>query len=137
MLYSAGTGYALRSLAAFPEDGSFILSKDLARKLGLPGPYLAKVLKALTREGVLKSLRGPRGGYRLAREAHLITVSEVVGILNHVEAMSACLMGCLTCGCHDQACILRSAWGEAKNSLDKTLAMVTIRDLQRCTPASP
>ncbi len=74
MTYSTGTGYALRSLAAMPEDGRYALSKDLARTLGLPGPYLGKVLKALAREGLLGSLRGPHGGYRLARAAQFITV---------------------------------------------------------------
>lgn len=132
MLYSVGTGYALRSLAAMPEDGTYVLSKDLASKLNLPGPYLAKVLKALTREGVLKSLRGPRGGYQLARAAQLITVSEVVSILNHAETMSACLTGCSACGCRDHACALRTAWGHAKDSLAQDLALITIRDLRDC-----
>ena len=132
MMYSTGTGYALRSLAAMPGDGSYILSKDLARTLGLPGPYLGKVLKALAREGLLDSLRGPHGGYRLARAAQLITVSEVVGILNHVKSVSACWMGCVTCTSRDGFCMLQAAWSEAETRMGQLMSRVTIRDLQIC-----
>ena len=97
MLFSTATGYALRALAAMPEDGSYSLAKDLASNLGLPGPYLAKILQTLAQEGMLTSVRGPRGGFRLARPAHRITVGEVVGVLDGMDAMSGCVMGFINC----------------------------------------
>jgi Rrf2 family protein len=130
MLFSTATGYALRALAAMPEDGSYSLAKDLAQHLGLPGPYLAKILQTLAQEGVLTSVRGPRGGFRLARPAHRITVGEVVGVLDGMEAMTGCVMGFINCDGKQKPCPLHEAWCQVKNHLEETLAMVTIRDLQ-------
>jgi Rrf2 family transcriptional regulator, iron-sulfur cluster assembly transcription factor len=130
MLFSTATGYALRALAAMPEDGSYSLAKDLAAHLGLPGPYLAKILQTLAQEGILNSVRGPRGGFRLARPAHKIPVGEVVGVLDGMEAMAGCVMGFINCDGRDKPCPLHAAWCEVKNHLESTLNQVTIHDLQ-------
>jgi Rrf2 family protein len=130
MLFSTATGYALRALAALPEDGSYSLAKDLASQLDLPGPYLAKILQSLAQEGMLQSVRGPRGGFRLTRPAHRITVGEVVRVLDGMEAINGCVMGFATCMGHDRPCPLHDAWSEVKAHLDQTMSQVTIRDLQ-------
>ena len=130
MLFSTATGYALRALAAMPEDGSYSLAKDLASKLGLPGPYLAKILQALAQEGMLNSVRGPRGGFRLARPAHHITIGDVIGVLDGMETMSGCVMGFVNCQGREKPCPLHAAWTEVKDYLEQTMATVTIRDLQ-------
>ena len=137
MMYSTGTGYALRFLAAMSEDGCYTHSKDLALRLGLPWPYLLKVLKPLARGGVLDSVRGRHGGYRLAREARLITVNEVVGLLNHVEVESACWMGCIPCSKPEHLCPLLGSWLDARTKLNRIMSMVTIRDLQGCFRPGP
>lgn len=59
-------------------DGSALPGRRLAEFYGLPEPYLAKVLKALTSAGVLTAVSGPRGGYRLGRAADQITVLDLV-----------------------------------------------------------
>jgi Rrf2 family transcriptional regulator, iron-sulfur cluster assembly transcription factor len=130
MLFSTATGYALRALAALPEDGSYSLAKDLASNLGLPGPYLAKILQTLAQEGMLNSVRGPRGGFRLSRPAHRITVGEVVSVLDGLDSMTGCVMGFVNCDGRDKPCPLHDAWCEVKSHLDATMSMVTIRDLQ-------
>ncbi len=55
--------------------------KKLADKQGLPSRYLERVLQKLVHEGVLRSVRGPRGGYVLAKERRRITVGEVYRIV--------------------------------------------------------
>jgi Rrf2 family protein len=130
MIFSTATGYALRALSAMPEDGSYTLAKDLATRLVLPGAYLAKILQTLAQDGMLNSVRGPRGGFRLARPAHRITVGEVVGVLDGMECMTGCVMGFANCEGHEHPCPLHNAWNEVKNHLEQTMATVTIRDLQ-------
>ena len=131
MFFSTATGYALRALAALPDDGTYSLVKDLANRLELPGPYLAKILQSLAQEGLLTSARGPRGGFRLARPASKITVGEVVTLLDGLGAMSGCVMGLSQCGDHDRPCPLHEAWADVRQRLEQTMAKVTIRDLQR------
>ena len=130
MLFSTATGYALRALAAMPEDGTYSLAKDLASHLELPGPYLAKILQSLAQEGILHSVRGPRGGFRLGRPAHKITVGEVVAALEGVESMAGCVMGFAHCDNHDDPCPLHKAWHDVKAHMNETMTQVTIRDLQ-------
>jgi Rrf2 family protein len=136
MLYSMGTGYALRALSALPKDGRYILAKDLANRLDLPAAYLAKVLKILVHEGLLASLRGPSGGYRLARAAHLIRVDQVIAALNRAEPLAECSIACLSCSHRSDLCPLQMACREAKAVLDQHLERITIQDLQGCFRAS-
>lgn len=62
-----------------------VQSKDITARLGIPQRYLEQVLQQLVHEGVLKGVRGPRGGYTLARERRRITVGEVVRIVDALE----------------------------------------------------
>lgn len=129
MLFSSATGYALRTLAILPEDGEYSLVKHLATELELPGAYLAKILQALAQEGILHSVRGPRGGFRLARPAHEITVGEVVAALEGAESLSGCVMGFPHCDCDGTRCPLHDSWHEVKTLMETSMTQVTIRDL--------
>ncbi|WP_291272630.1 Rrf2 family transcriptional regulator [Geothrix sp.] len=129
MLFTTATGYALRALAALPEDGSYCLAKDLASSLELPGPYLAKILQGLVQADILESVRGPKGGFRLVRPAHRITVGEVVVALEGPNSMDGCVMGFPTCS-GDHPCPLHDAWGAVKAQVASSMTEATIRDLQ-------
>lgn len=63
-----------------------VQSKEITKRQGIPQRYLEQVMQQLVREGVLKGVRGPRGGYRLARERRRITVGEIVRIVGAMEA---------------------------------------------------
>ena len=129
MLFSTATGYALRALAALPEDGSFSLAKDLASDLKLPGPYLAKILQGLVQANILESVRGPKGGFRLLRPSHRITVGEVVTALEGPESLEGCVMGFPSCS-GDHPCPLHDAWSAVKTQVTSSMTEATIRDLQ-------
>jgi Rrf2 family protein len=129
MLFSTAAGYSLRTLAAMPEDGSYCLAKDLASSLALPGPYLAKILQGLVQANILESVRGPKGGFRLSRPAHRITVGEVVAAMDGADSLDGCIMGFPTCG-GDHPCPLHEAWGAVKAQVATSMTEATIRDLQ-------
>jgi Rrf2 family protein len=133
MLFSTATGYALQALAALPADGTFVLAKNLAEDLQLPGPYLAKILQNLVQGGLLESVRGPKGGFRLARPAHALTVGEVLEVIEGPDALEGCLMGFSSCG-PENPCPLHVVWTEVKAQIDVSLTQATIQDLQRLSP---
>jgi Rrf2 family transcriptional regulator, iron-sulfur cluster assembly transcription factor len=58
--------------------GRPISAKTLAVRHGLPPRHLESVLQSLVRDGILKGIRGPRGGYELARERHGVTVNDIL-----------------------------------------------------------
>lgn len=62
-----------------------VQSKEITRRQGVPHRYLEQVMQALVRQGVLKGVRGPRGGYRLAKERRRITAGEIVRIVADLE----------------------------------------------------
>jgi Rrf2 family transcriptional regulator, iron-sulfur cluster assembly transcription factor len=55
-----------------------ISAKTLATRHGLPPRHLESVLQSLVRDGILRGIRGPRGGYTLARERHCVTVNDIL-----------------------------------------------------------
>ena len=76
-------------LAVLPDDAALPAAR-LAEYHGVPSAYLAKHLQALARAGVLETVKGPRGGYRLARPATEITVLDVVEAIDGAESAFRC-----------------------------------------------
>jgi Rrf2 family protein len=77
---------------ALHAQGRPISAKTLAARHGLPPRHLESVLQALVREGILKGIRGPRGGYELAREQRRVTANDILraaGTVDEVEEQPA------------------------------------------------
>ena len=63
-----------------------VQSKDITKRQGIPQRYLEQVMQQLVHNGILKGVRGPRGGYTLARERRKITVAEIVRVVDRLDA---------------------------------------------------
>jgi Rrf2 family transcriptional regulator, iron-sulfur cluster assembly transcription factor len=70
---------------ALQAQGRPISAKTLAARHGLPPRHLESVLQALVRDGILKGIRGPRGGYELARERRRVTANDILRAAGTVE----------------------------------------------------
>ncbi|HIC81138.1 MAG TPA: Rrf2 family transcriptional regulator [Kiloniellaceae bacterium] len=62
-----------------------VRSTDISRRQGIPRRYLEQVLQQLVHHGILAGQRGPKGGYRLARERRRISVGEIIRIVRKLE----------------------------------------------------
>lgn len=80
MKISRSTGYGLLAVGYITQhkDQKIILSQDISEKYDIPLEYLLKILQHLVRANVLRSKRGPRGGFSLARPANKITLLQVI-----------------------------------------------------------
>ncbi len=80
MRLTSATVYAVRALSYLARygDGRMLASAAIAGVAGLPEKFLAKALKPLVAAGILESVRGLHGGFRLARRAQRVTLLEVV-----------------------------------------------------------
>src|SRR5258708_30345235 len=80
MILTRASSYALHALAnmARQKPGTPVASHTIAREHGIPERFLLKVLNPLVSAGILSSLKGPHGGYRLARTPSDITLLEVI-----------------------------------------------------------
>lgn len=70
---------------ALQTQGRPISAKTLAARHGLPPRHLESVLQALVRDGILKGIRGPRGGYELARERSRVSANDILRAAGSVE----------------------------------------------------
>lgn len=62
-----------------------VQSKELTKRQGIPQRYLEQVMQQLVRDGILKGVRGPKGGYRLAKERRRISVGDIVRVVDELE----------------------------------------------------
>ena len=62
-----------------------VQSRDITARQGIPQRYLEQVLQRLVREGVLRGVRGPRGGYTLARERRRVTLGDIVRVVQSLD----------------------------------------------------
>ncbi|MCH1541971.1 MAG: Rrf2 family transcriptional regulator [Alphaproteobacteria bacterium] len=62
-----------------------VQARDITARQGVPQRYLEQVMQALVRAGILRGVRGPRGGYRLARERRRISVREIFEVIEEID----------------------------------------------------
>jgi Rrf2 family protein len=122
-------------LAALP-PGTCLTGARLAEFHGVPGPYLGKHLQSLTRAGVLESVPGPKGGYRLARPATDITVLDVVEAIDGSEPAFTCTeirrrgpAGGLPAREYPKPCGIHVLMDRAHEAWRRELAAVTVADI--------
>ncbi|MEN3975474.1 Rrf2 family transcriptional regulator [Emcibacter sp. SYSU 3D8] len=84
---SRKTLYALEAVAdiAYNARAEPVQSKEITARQGIPQRYLEQVMQQLVRAGILKGVRGPRGGYLLARERRRVSVGEIVRVIAAME----------------------------------------------------
>ena len=89
------TDYGILALTHFANagDGAVLTARDVARETSIARPMVSKILKLLAKSGLLLSLRGIKGGYRLAKRAHEISVAEIITVLEGPLAMTECSTG--------------------------------------------
>ena len=79
--------YALEAVVdiAYNARSEPVQSKEITLRQGIPQRYLEQVMQQLVHAGILKGVRGPKGGYRLARERRRISVGDIVRIVGAME----------------------------------------------------
>jgi Rrf2 family protein len=106
-----------------------VQSSEITRRQGIPRRYLEQVLQQLVRAGVLSGVRGPRGGYRLARERRRITIGEIVRVVRSMETAADPVED--PAGSELGHRIVRPMWMEMQESFMSRLDETTIDDLCR------
>lgn len=79
--------YAIEAVLdiAYHAGSAPVQSQEITRRQGIPKRYLEQALQHLVRSNILIGVRGPRGGYRLARERRRITIGDIVGVVREME----------------------------------------------------
>jgi Rrf2 family transcriptional regulator, iron-sulfur cluster assembly transcription factor len=132
MIYSKPCMHGLRAMIHIatcnPEVP--VRGEDIARDAGLPQPFLSKILKTLASKGILHSVRGPGGGFRLARRPEEISLLNVVEAIDGTTQFDGCALGWKAC-LDDDPCPLHESWKQVRADLKAYLVRTTVADLAR------
>lgn len=129
-MLSATAEHALRAVlfvAQFPDETTFA-SDTIAAALGAPRNYLSKTLQALARSGVLRSSRGPGGGFSLAISPSTLTIARVIEPFTERPKSSVCLLRNRPC---DPAspCGAHAKWKAITDHYEQAIQQTTMADL--------
>ncbi len=134
LLFSRECEYALQAvlyLALQQEDGMTSI-KTLTRKLDIPYHFLAKILQRLTKKGLLRSLKGPTGGFALALPAEQITLFHIIEAVDGAGFMDTCVLGFAECSGRNP-CSVHDQWGSMRTSIHAMLVTKSIAQMARET----
>ncbi|MDZ8027952.1 MAG: RrF2 family transcriptional regulator [Nostoc sp. SerVER01] len=117
---------ALLEIAAHYESGEPLQIREIARQQNIPDRYLEQLVATLRRGGIVKSLRGSKGGYLLTREPRKIILFEILECLEGLEVRA----------CEEDlnpkkvdTSVIEEIWQEASRAANSVLQKYTLQDL--------
>lgn len=122
--------YAVRAilfLASQPE-GKVSLITEISEVQEVPKSYLSKIMQHLTRAGLVRSRRGAKGGFALAKPAGSITLRQAIEAVEGPIFLNVCLVKKGECH-RDDLCPVHPVWKEAQRKLFEVLDGKTMADL--------
>lgn len=122
--------YGLRAMIylASLSHGSVVPFREIARQMEVPEDFLAKILKTLVDQGLVRSSRGPRGGYALGRRPAEVSFLDVIEAVEGPVALNVCLDGDDACG-HATSCTMVSVWRAGQERMLDVYRQVKLSEL--------
>jgi Rrf2 family protein len=105
--------------------------REIAINQNFSESYLEQLFASLKKEGILSSIRGPKGGYILSRKPEDITVGEVIKILEGPIEIAGCVTtDNINIDCEkSEQCITRGIWLKVSESINNVINNITFQDL--------
>lgn len=136
MKLSLKSRYGMKAIYELAQNyGSGPLSiKVISEKQAIPASFLEQLMAKLRRGGLIRSVRGPGGGYVLNRAPSQINVGEVVRALEGPIFISACTNGDRWGKCSQiENCGSRFVWYKLKQKIEEVLDNTTLEDISKMT----
>jgi Rrf2 family protein len=132
MLYSRSAEYAIRALVHLSQTppGVYVMARTIAEREKIPAHFLAKILQDLARRQLLRSNKGPNGGFVLVRDprAPKLTLLDVVQAVDGADCFDRCALGLSECT--DRApCGMHDGWNPLRSRIIEYLGRTTIADV--------
>ena len=122
--------YGLRAMVRLAQNppGAVMSFRDIAACEGIPDDYLAKIMRSLVVGKLVRSTRGARGGYRLARPPADVTILSVIEAVDGAIVISDCLGATSTCPKLD-GCTLHSVFDRAQTAMVEVFRQTLLSDV--------
>jgi Rrf2 family cysteine metabolism transcriptional repressor len=112
--------------------------KEIAERQGISFSYLEQILHKLGKAGLIESVRGPAGGYLLARKPTELTIGDIVRVLEGPIALSHCLEPGETADCYQaDDCVARMVWAKVGAKIEEALDSISFDDLLQQNQREP
>ncbi len=105
-----------------------VLLREIAKRQEVSEKYLEHSITTLRKAGLVRSIRGARGGYVLAKLPSQIRLSEIMEVLEGSMAPVECVDDPQVCQ-RAQLCVTRDIWAEMKEAIDNILESITLQDM--------
>ncbi|MFK8012323.1 MAG: SUF system Fe-S cluster assembly regulator [Marinicellaceae bacterium] len=120
------TDYATAVVLFLQNDNNLRSSEHIAEGVGLEIPTVSKVLKLLTKAGILNSIRGANGGYKIAMDTAEVTLYDVIAAIEGDTAITECTKTESFCSQEDD-CDTRTGWQQVNEDIKNILLKMTIK----------
>ena len=136
-MFSPSAQHAMRALLCLARraDPHPVQSREIAASEAIPPAYLSKILRQLSRGGLLRSTMGPGGGYTLARPAGDILVGEILTAVDELPHLQTnCVLGRGKCSDRGH-CALHDQWKHVVVAMTQGIGSLTLEEIAHRTPA--
>jgi Rrf2 family transcriptional regulator, cysteine metabolism repressor len=132
MKLSTKVRYGVRAMIdlALEDNGEPILVKSIAERQEISKKYLESLLASLKAAGLVRSVRGAKGGYKLAQDPAAVTIEQITNALDGPPILVECVEDAGLCSRSD-ACVTRDLWKDMTDGLISKLRSKTLADLVR------
>lgn len=123
--------YALRLMLdlALHDSDAPVRIKDIAARQDISDKYLEQIISSLNKAGYVKSIRGPQGGYKLARDPESYTVGMILRLTEGSLAPVACLDDEVNTCDRQETCATLKLWQMLDEAIKGVVDRVTLADL--------
>ncbi|MDZ7689572.1 MAG: Rrf2 family transcriptional regulator [Balneolaceae bacterium] len=130
MIFSKSCEYALRAalFVAHEESTDYISITQISEKLDISRHFLTKILQQLTAAGLMESMKGPKGGVRLATANQDIALIDIVAATDGLEVLTECALGLPGCG-QQKPCPIHDQWTATRDQVRLVLENNSLGDL--------
>jgi len=103
--------------------------KDISKALNIPTPFLSKIMQVLAKNKILRSVKGPNGGFSLALPPKQIKLMDIVNIIDGSDFFNSCLIGVAACSSEDEHCPIHPHYSPIREQLKKLFEEQDIESL--------
>ena len=134
MIHSSACEYAIRAMTYVADfsPGTRLLARDISAHERIPGPFLGKIFQTLVRSGLLKSSKGPGGGFSLAKDPATITLYDIYTAIDGNTYLDACAVGLARCS-DEMPCPLHERWKPIRERIRQYLQTTSLADMAEAT----
>jgi len=122
--------YSVRIVDAIARSGERMVAKAIAKQACISQKFALQILHKLTTEGILRSIRGPHGGYEIAKPLEVLSVHDVLRAIEGPIVLNRCLLETNTCTrVPDKNCPYHRVFKELSELVSKKLASISFADV--------